>query len=1053
MGRTVAKNVTIRAYFTYIYTTHKALIYTILFTGLISLALYGWYVYQNATLTRQAYTRLTDTIQDKKERIQDYIDTTRDRAQTFLADDAVKQAITTSLDQGKDVQELRQQLQNFQSYLQANRIHLVYADQRIAFTLPEQNSTIFQDGEIPATTELSASIERSRISLSQDISRYAIETEDVRPFLYITTPIMYHNSLSGFLVLEVNTDPINRIIQEHTNLGETGETMVGASMNGGAILLFPTRHDKYSAFNRYVFFGKSRMHSLQQAVQLNKGKGYDVDYRSVKTLASWTFIPHVDWGIIVKIDSSEIYGYLSLVLYLSFFLLCISAVATFLLLVREGVLTRYTKQLHPRYVALALAAINLIIVTALGISLYTYKQHRIQQEETYMHQKARDIAYFLDKSISITATAARSVAYDIEHNRLSHSDITTRLRQMLDENEQITGAAVAFAPEAYDEEKLFAPMAYRVQGKYHVHEFPVDYRKPAPPGESPTKWYRTGKEKKYQWLSPYDDPHMQQRVIPFTVSFYHPETEAFQGVVVVWHTYEKVSDMIEEMKIGPHDYSFLIDQNGSYIYHPEGWYTEDTTTIFDIARRRQSPQLRKIAENALQGEHGISSYFDQDNNTHLWLAYAYIPTTQWTIFTTFPESKVRLPSMYVYRMMLIIALFATCAGIGIILCCGNFTRDSYLISPTTAVALSIFLAVMLGIIWTYRGYAVLTRETDTEMIAVKDVSELTTFLDRYRRKMHARGESVPEMIPTGIRVNTISLEDDNFARISGLVWHQLSERAYQMYGQNPVIFFPHGKNTDISYVRTQQEDTTTRTTVWKFATTLPISSNFSHFPFDKYAMDIPLRARKVSDAYVMCIPYFDSYVNYRNTRKAISQKFDVPGILVYESYFAFSSQRRDYELYQNLYQGHIHYYQLQLYLTLSRRLMNSFVIFFLPLIILLATVYIYFLMILGKAQRAGPDETVNTTRSIGTYAAIFFSLVTLHQMLRTRYPAGELLYIEYIFLFTYLNIFVSLLYSLIIYITPEWSQVTLSFANALSRIYWPLNLCVWVITTIWIFYE
>src|SRR5438552_12060357 len=46
--------------------------------------------------------------------------------------------------------------------------------------------------------------------------------------------------------------------------------------------------------------------SIQASVLGGQGAGIAVDYRSQPVVAAWTFIPKVDWGMIVKIDQTEI---------------------------------------------------------------------------------------------------------------------------------------------------------------------------------------------------------------------------------------------------------------------------------------------------------------------------------------------------------------------------------------------------------------------------------------------------------------------------------------------------------------------------------------------------------------------------------------------------------------------------------------------------------------------------------------------------------------------------------------------------------------------------
>lgn len=97
-----------------------------------------------------------------------------------------------------------------------------------------------------------------------------------------------------------------------------------------AMFLNPLRFDDQAAFNRTVLLDDHN-NSIWLAIAGKPGYGSDIDYRGKKVFLAWDYLPETNWGILVKIDESEILSSLHTFSVQMIFFGLICAFAIFLL--------------------------------------------------------------------------------------------------------------------------------------------------------------------------------------------------------------------------------------------------------------------------------------------------------------------------------------------------------------------------------------------------------------------------------------------------------------------------------------------------------------------------------------------------------------------------------------------------------------------------------------------------------------------------------------------------------------------------------------------------
>ena len=154
-------------------------------------------------------------------------------------------------------------------------------------------------------SELAKVFERAKTLLETNMSDYRYYLPSDEPAAFIAAPVLSEGKLIGVVALQVDNDEIRAIVNDYAGLGETGETVVASREGDMAVFVMPTRHDTHAAFKNKIFVGSEEFLTIQKALEGQKGYGVSVDYRGKEVLAAWRYLPHLRWGMVVKIDTKE----------------------------------------------------------------------------------------------------------------------------------------------------------------------------------------------------------------------------------------------------------------------------------------------------------------------------------------------------------------------------------------------------------------------------------------------------------------------------------------------------------------------------------------------------------------------------------------------------------------------------------------------------------------------------------------------------------------------------------------------------------------------------
>ena len=127
-------------------------------------------------------------------------------------------------------------------------------------------------------------------------------------FAVLKQPILYNNHYLGYLDVHTSLVKLNQIVNDYKGMGKTGETILAKKLpNGDARFLTSMRFDPNPGLRRTIAASRLDI-PIIRALEADIGFHENiVDYREVPVYAVTEFIAETAWGVLNKIDQSEVY--------------------------------------------------------------------------------------------------------------------------------------------------------------------------------------------------------------------------------------------------------------------------------------------------------------------------------------------------------------------------------------------------------------------------------------------------------------------------------------------------------------------------------------------------------------------------------------------------------------------------------------------------------------------------------------------------------------------------------------------------------------------------
>jgi len=233
------------------------------------------------------------------------------------------------------------------------------------------------------------------------------------------------------------------------------------------------------------------------------------------------------------------------------------------------------------------------------------------------------------------------------------------LREMVESNKDIYGAALAFEPWYKSPKELYYSFYYYRDTKTHqinfIHLGNSSYN------YYTMDWYQIPKELgKAEWSEPYYDEGggniiMSTYSIPLYIS--EKGRQKFIGILTVDVSLFYLQQIVNDIKVYETGYGYMISHIGTIVTHKRKEEIMNES-IFSLADDKGLPALREIGRKMIHGESGFSDipYHSAVNNKECRLAYAPVPANGWSVAIVFPVDEFMADANKLYRNLIELAV-------------------------------------------------------------------------------------------------------------------------------------------------------------------------------------------------------------------------------------------------------------------------------------------------------------------------------------------------------------------------------------------------------------
>jgi sigma-B regulation protein RsbU (phosphoserine phosphatase) len=336
------------------------------------------------------------------------------------------------------------------------------------------------------------------------------------------------------------------------------------------------------------------------------------------------------------------------------------------------------KSLSTRLIAWVLGA-TLTVSTVTFYAEFVENRQKLKEDASKTAEfAARALANDISALIRGIEQATRTLGSVVRHVRPDPDQTRALLHSLIEADEAIYGAAIAYAPEAFIAGTDFAAYMHRTQdGMRYLDIVSQD------PGFRNDPWYRvpslTGKA---SWSEPYLDVKLGAvDMVTFSIPVFEdlesgPRLLAVVSADVALQSQRARIDA-KSRELGEDIRVLILSRGGRVITVDalDSELTRDTSGVYtlplaDHAAQRGREDIRVLAKRMTQGEQGTTTLVGLNRETRQWIHFRPLARTGWSVaiiveeaelLTEIQESEFRevvIFSLYVLLMVLVVVVLA-----------------------------------------------------------------------------------------------------------------------------------------------------------------------------------------------------------------------------------------------------------------------------------------------------------------------------------------------------------------------------------------------------------
>lgn len=978
------------------------------------------------------YEKKLLTIADAREQeISIYLNDQQNNAEKLSEESAIINALTASDSSAENI--ITPLLAAHKETMGFKNIILTNTTGTIVFSTTKKNivgTNITQDS---SNSSFGKSYERASMTLTNDFSNFNFNTLLQEPALFITIPLLKDKKFIGTLSYQLDQDKIYLITNQYIGLEKTGEVVLAKKEDNSIVFVAPTRNDPDLAFKKRPLFSNPPI-AVQASILGQEGSGTAIDYRGNNIVGAWKFIPKLDWGMIVKIDLNEILQTTNTIYYIfllsAFIFLLLLVITTYLYYPQLRNKLNTINHSYPcnKIPSLLKNVLFLLCLIFSGLTIKSIIQCKmntsaaIEKAKMNAQKNSSKNTENIESILEKIAFVGQSIAKDLHTNYLAKDDIGARIQRDLLENNIITEITVLFEPYTFDAStELYIQSTSTTTYTNNIFK---------------TKWYTQAIENGSTWIinTNKDEPSTNPTAT-YACVFLNKDNKP-QGAIAITFALKTIIDIAEYSGIGQTGYSMIMASNGAFIYHPLNNLVQTETTLAQYAQSKGNDELATIAQKVTDGNAHMLSYKSESNKERFWIYTQPIKVNNWTIGSLFSEDEVELPAQTIRHYHFWILAWAT---IVLLLAFGLLCQYGFLAVTYYAIIANIILIAALMTAWyVIQETTTINRESRT---IITDQSNLNKFLNDLSDEAERKHETKPINIPCGILIYSIATSGVDNITLSGYIWTKYNIEQHKNITRG--IELPQATRMTFGKPLTVESDNGEETTTWNIQGIMYQEQNYTLYPFDQQRIRIILEHKDI-EKNIILTPDLVAYKKISpEAIPGLDKEFSFTGFTIEQAFFEYHKIDPATNFGFKEFGKVTDDYQLVYNAIMNRNLSNPFILYLLPLLVILFSLFTTLLI---------ARKTTEPLSVLAGYTGLFFAMIVLQRSLREAHPSGATLYMEYAFFYTYITIILLILHTILMYYHKRWNEYQDKALYFMRLLFWPFQFVSWIITTLIIFY-
>ena len=295
----------------------------------------------------------------------------------------------------------------------------------------------------------------------------------------------------------------------------------------------------------------------------------------------------------------------------------------------------------------------LIFTLTFALFLHMAASKMREEATVHAHSELSNTIHQIDAVLRSVEIAVENTVWIVSHLVESPEAMYDITKRLLENNDFIYGASVAFEPNYYASEgHYFSPYSYRDENDsirtIQLGDDTYDYHY--------MDWYQIPKllDRPY-WSEPYyDDGGGEMMMTTYSSPLYDSEGKLY-GMLIADLSLEWLTDLVGGIQAFDNSYNLMVSRNASFIVHPNRELILNET-IFSSTYGDTDKSLAKMQDDILSGRAG--QVLRDNEGGKYFVFYSPVETTQWTVAIVCPRSELYAEVKTLRGVLIILGIIA-----------------------------------------------------------------------------------------------------------------------------------------------------------------------------------------------------------------------------------------------------------------------------------------------------------------------------------------------------------------------------------------------------------